>query len=389
MKFRCERDVLVEGARHRRSRRDSRGGARCRCCPASASSSTGDQLQPHRQRPRSRRSTVDDDVTGERGRRRRAAGQADRRHRPRPRARRGHGRADDDEVRIASGRSQFSVRTVPADEFPRLSEPAERGGHRSPAEELRRGAAPGGAGGEHRRGPADPHRRADDRRGRRAAAGRHRLLPAGRARPAGHGVLARGPERAGAVAGAATSCSELLGGRARSRLRLGERDATFEVGKRAAHHPPDRGRVPELPRPDPRQATRTASPWARSRCSTRSAGCSCWRRRPHRCASTMSAEGLELAAITQDVGQAARGPRRQVRGRGADRRVQPRVPHRRRRGVDGRRGHARDARRAEAGRHAVDRESRTSSTCSCPSGCREPVRVRRLWLTDFRSLRPR
>src|SRR3954463_11190366 len=28
---------------------------------------------------------------------------------------------------------------------------------------------------------------------------------------------------------------------------------------------------------------------------------------------------------------------------------------------------------------------RTTCTCSCPSGCHNPMRLRRLWLTDFRS----
>ena len=32
----------------------------------------------------------------------------------------------DDEARISSGRSQFAVRTIPAQEFPKLPEPAER-----------------------------------------------------------------------------------------------------------------------------------------------------------------------------------------------------------------------------------------------------------------------
>ena len=45
----------------------------------------------------------------------------------------------------------------------------------------------------------------------------------------------------------------LLSGATEVTLTLGERDATFTVGHDPAHHPPDRGRVPELPRPHPGQ----------------------------------------------------------------------------------------------------------------------------------------
>ena len=82
---------------------------------------------------------------------------------------------------------------------------------------VRRGAAPGGARGQHRRRPADPHRRAAGRRGRRAAPRRHRLLPARGPRPAGRQRARRGPEGARAGRGRSASCSGCSAAAASSR----------------------------------------------------------------------------------------------------------------------------------------------------------------------------
>ena len=78
-----------------------------------------------------------------------------------------------------------------------------------------------------------------------------------------------------------------------------------------------------------------------------------------RCAT----DGLELIAITQDVGQASEAARRQVRGRRADRGVQPRVPARGHRGVAP--ATRSRSRRVDALKPALLRsiDSRTSSTC--------------------------
>ena len=107
----------------------------------------------------------------------------------------------DDEARISAARSEFSLRVLPADEFPRLTEAGRRAGHPRQRRAGRRAHA-GGAGRVERRRPADPHRRAPGRRGRRSAPGRHRLLPARHPRPARHHGAERGPARAGAVPGA-------------------------------------------------------------------------------------------------------------------------------------------------------------------------------------------
>ena len=107
---------------------------------------------------------------------------------------------DGGEAQIAAGRSQFTVRVLPAEEFLRLPEPA------GDAVDTRcrrpvRGPEPGGSGCEQGRCPPDPRRRAHDRRSVRPAAGRHRLLPPGLAGPARHHGVGRGSARARARTG--------------------------------------------------------------------------------------------------------------------------------------------------------------------------------------------
>ena len=77
----------------------------------------------HRNRPGSHHQRRDD---RERRCRRRGgrARTADHRYRESARAGRGHRRTDDDELHIASGRSNFTVRTHPAGDFPRLPAPS-------------------------------------------------------------------------------------------------------------------------------------------------------------------------------------------------------------------------------------------------------------------------
>ena len=128
--------------------------------------------------------------------------------------------------------------------------------------------------------------------------------------------------------------------------------------RRPAHHPPDRGRVPELPRPDPGAASPTGSPSAASRCSTPCAACGCWPREATPVRLVMQARRARAGRHHPGRRPGPRGARRQVRGRRAHRGVQPRVPARRHRGHPGRRGHARDRRRPEAGAAPLAREHR-------------------------------
>ena len=83
-----------------------------------------------------------------------------------------------DDVSITGGRSQFSVRPLSIDDYPRLPTPATEG-VTVPAATF--GPAPGRARREHRREPPDPHGCAVDRRERRVAYGGHRFVPPGRA----------------------------------------------------------------------------------------------------------------------------------------------------------------------------------------------------------------
>ena len=87
---------------------------------------------------------------------------------------------------------------------------------------------------------------------------------------------------------------------------LGEREVVFRVGYHRGHHPPDRGRVPELPAADPERVPEPAHRRRATRCSRRSTACawSARARTPRRSGWRMSAEGLELSAIAQDVGEA-------------------------------------------------------------------------------------
>ena len=71
---------------------------------------------------------------------------------------------------------------------------------------------------------------------------------------------------------ALTELQRILGASEELTVRLGDRDATFECGHDPAHDPADRGRVPELPPPDPVDAPEPVSPSARRRCSTRCGG---------------------------------------------------------------------------------------------------------------------
>ena len=107
------------------------------------------------------------------------------------------------------------------------------------------GGAPGGAGRQQGRVPADPHRRAAVGRGRGPPAGRHRLLPAGRVRPPGVVDARRRPEGARAVAGAAARSSGSC--RRRGEITVRSRRAGCDLRGRLARGSPPASSKGEFP----------------------------------------------------------------------------------------------------------------------------------------------
>ena len=97
----------------------------------------------------------------------------------------------DDEVEISAARSRFVVRTYPVEDFPVLADPRPDQ-VTLPAAGAGRSAAPGGAGRVQRRRPAAADRGAGGGRGGRDPAGGDRLLPAGHARPGRRRAPGRG-----------------------------------------------------------------------------------------------------------------------------------------------------------------------------------------------------
>ena len=250
VKFRCERDVLVEALGTAGRAVSSRGGA-LPVLVRGAGRAARRPPRAHRLRPRpDHLGPGGGDRRG--GRRRRRAGAAGDRHRPVPRARYGSTSwSVSDEARITAGRSQFAIRVLPAEEFPRLAEPPADAVTLDAGEfaAALRQVVPAASADDAR---PDPHRRAAGRGGGRPAAGGDRLVPAGPARPARSIGAGRGADGAGAVAGAVragpAARPEGVAGapprRARGVLR-GRRRC------RAARDPADRGRVPALPGADP------------------------------------------------------------------------------------------------------------------------------------------
>ena len=174
----------------------------------------------------------------------------------------------------------------------------------------------------------------------------------------------RRPEGAGARRGRSPNCSVLLGPTPSSTVRLGEREATFEVGGTRLTtrliegefpnyrnlHPvvvpepadgrPRRAAGGDPPREDPGPGLHAGAPHARRR---------------QRCSST---------AITQDVGNADEEIDATYDGDRDDRGVQPRLPRRRRRGaVDGDEVSLETHGPDEAGGAPRRRAATTTSTC--------------------------
>lgn len=208
---------------------------------------------------------------------------------------------DDDEARIVSGRSEFAVRTIPAHEFPQLPEPAERSvalDAAAFAEALRQVVSAASVD-ESRPILTGVLMAAEGDGVRLVATDSYRLavrdLPGTSVLEEGQSVLV--------PSNALKELTRLLGDAETVTLRLGERDAAFEVGDVhlmtrliEGDFPNYRGLIPPS-QPNRITVGREAllDALRRVRLLAREAT-------PVR--MVMKPDGLELLAITQDVGQA-------------------------------------------------------------------------------------
>jgi DNA polymerase-3 subunit beta len=208
-----------------------------------------------------------------------------------------------DEARITAGRSEFTLRVLPADEFPKLPVPATEAVTLDSAEfsAALKQVVPAASSDDSRPILTGVLLAAEETGLRLVATDSYRLsvrdLP-------GTSVLAEGqhvlvPSRA------LHELSRLMSGGEQLTLRLGERDATFEVGDVRlstvlieGEFPNYRGLIPPnqpnrltVGRESLLEALRRVKLLASQATAT-----------PVRLA--MSADGLELSAVTQDVGQA-------------------------------------------------------------------------------------
>ena len=127
-------------------------------------------------------------------------------------------RGEQRDVEIAAGGARFHLRTLPAEDFPRLPE-LEGETVKLPAAPLARDDRARRPRGLARRGAPDPHRRPGAGRGQRADDGRHRLLPAER-----QAHRARGAGRPGARGERPGARAARAGADHRRRGRRGGRD---------------------------------------------------------------------------------------------------------------------------------------------------------------------
>ena len=156
----------------------------------------------------------------------------------------------------------------------------------------------------------------------------------------------------------------LADGDDRRRCVLGERDASFVVGDVTLTHPADRGRVPELPGPDPRQPAEPADGRPLGADRRVAPGGADGPRGHAGAADASSTDSLELLAITQDVGQATEAVDAKYEGAELTVAFNPEYL------LDGPRGHRRATRSSletvdalQAGAAALATSRRTSSTC--------------------------
>lgn len=210
----------------------------------------------------------------------------------------------DDEARIASGRSEFSLKTLPADEFPRVA-PVEGDEVRFDADALVRAlrqVLPAASGDDNRPILTGVLLAAEDNGLRLVATDSYRLavrdLPGVSVLSSGKQVLV--PSRALA------ELSRSLGGGGELTLRLGERDASFATASDTGgvvlttrliegEYPNYQGLIPQnqpntltVAREPLMEALRRVKLLARDATPVR---------------LLMSADGLELKAVTQDVGE--------------------------------------------------------------------------------------
>lgn len=208
---------------------------------------------------------------------------------------------DDDQARITAGRSEFSLRVFPADEFPRLSEPAGEPVTIDGAQFLGalKQVVPAASSDDARPILTGVLVAAEEGGLRLVATDSYRLavrdLPGQTLLAEGQSVLV--PSRA------LNDLTKVLGDGAELTLRLGERDASFVAGNVRlttvlieGDFPPYRGLIPSshpnrliVGREALLEGVRRVKLLAREATPVRLA---------------MSNEGLELVAVTQDVGQA-------------------------------------------------------------------------------------
>ena len=331
MKFRCERDVLVEALGDRRPRRRQPGRRAARPVRR-ASRARRRSAAPHRQRPR-----ADDRRRDRRWPGRPTAWPSCRRDSPpiscaslQSRQRRGRTSTTTRPTSRRDG-SSSAIRLLPADEFPRLSSPSRRRGHPG-RRRVRRRAAPGGAGGQRATTPA---RSSPACSWPRRPTGCAWWPPTPTAWP-----CATCPARAVLREGQTSSCRRRalreLAAAARRRGR-GRRCASasmtprFEVGDVRLTTRLIEGEFPNYRRPHPREPPNRLTVGRESLLeAVRRVKLMAREATPVRLA--MSGDGLELVAITQDVGQAHEELDAKLRGHRAHRGVQPRVPPQRHRG---------------------------------------------------------
>ncbi len=207
----------------------------------------------------------------------------------------------DEQARISAGRSEFSVRTIPAHEFPQLPEPAEDHVELDglALEEALRQVVSAASTDESRPILTGVLMASEGDGLRLVATDSYRL--AVRDLP-GTSVLAEGQEVI-VPSTALRELTRLLGDEEKVVLRLGERDASFEVGDVLLMSRLIEGEFPKyrslIPQHHPNQLTvgREAllDALRRVRLLAREAT-------PVRL--VMRGDGLELLAVTQDVGQA-------------------------------------------------------------------------------------
>jgi DNA polymerase-3 subunit beta len=208
---------------------------------------------------------------------------------------------DDDEARITAQRSEFSLRVLPADEFPRYPEPAGEPMTLDASQFLGalRQVVPAASSDDARPILTGVLLAAEEDGLRLVATDSYRLavrdLPGTSLLSEGQSVLV--PSRA------LNDLTKILGDNDQLTLRLGDRDASFEAGNVRlttvlieGDFPPYRGLIPKghpnkltVGRESLLEGVRRVKLLAREATPVR---------------LSMSSEGLELVAVTQDVGQA-------------------------------------------------------------------------------------